>query len=153
VCPRDKNSLLIPKVGDYVEVYFMAGDRDRPVYLGKVNELAKEIQGDQLPESFDGQPTTQIIYESPQKKEGIKHDELTDVYSVGAGTEAFVKGTTLQPELQKDITAMTTLQAALTAWVPVPNDGGAALKLALAGFLALPMGSVTNMNSVKIKGE
>ncbi|TPV96230.1 MAG: hypothetical protein B7733_05840 [Myxococcales bacterium FL481] len=33
---------------------------------------------------------------------------------------------------------LTTLHAALTAWVPVPTDGGAALKAALAAYIAQP---------------
>jgi len=32
---------------------------------------------------------------------------------------------------------LTTLQLGVSAWVPVPNDGGAALKVALAAWLAL----------------
>ena len=32
---------------------------------------------------------------------------------------------------------LTSLHTAMTAWVPVPNDGGTALKTALAAWLAL----------------
>jgi hypothetical protein len=31
---------------------------------------------------------------------------------------------------------LDALKTAINAWVPVPNDGGAALKTALAGWLA-----------------
>jgi hypothetical protein len=33
---------------------------------------------------------------------------------------------------------LTTLHTAITAWVPAPNDGGAALKAALATYIAQP---------------
>ena len=54
-------------------------------------------------------------------------------------TELQVLGTTALVELLKHQVAMTTLQTALATWVPVPLDGGLALKTALATFLALPM--------------
>jgi len=53
------------------------------------------------------------------------------------------------------LASMATLAAALLAWVPVPNDGGAALKVTLAAFLALPtpeMGTITGA-SIKVSSE
>lgn len=69
------------------------------------------------------------------------------------GSSSFVKGETLQTQLNVDKTAMQTLQAAISAWTPVAHDGGAALKLALTAFLALPMADYSNVLSIKIKGE
>ncbi len=69
------------------------------------------------------------------------------------GSSSFVKGETLQTNLNTDKTAMQTLQTAISTWVPVPNDGGAALKVALAAFLALPMADYSQILSTKIKGE
>jgi phage baseplate assembly protein V len=70
-----------------------------------------------------------------------------------AGNESFIKGDTAKTEMDKDQTLMSALQAAMTAWVPVPGDGGGALKIALAAFLALPQASYANILSSKIKGE
>jgi hypothetical protein len=70
-------------------------------------------------------------------------------------TEPFVKGNAVKTELDKDKTALQTLQSTLSSWVPAPNDGGLALKTALtaAGFFTLPMADYTNVLSLKIKGE
>lgn len=70
-----------------------------------------------------------------------------------AGDSSFVKGETLQTNLNTDKTAMQTLQAGIAAWAPFAGDGGAALKAALAAFLALPMADYSSILSTKIKGE
>lgn len=68
--------------------------------------------------------------------------------------EAFVKGTTAKIEMTKDQVLMQTLQAAISAWTPIPNDGGAALKTALsASFLTLPQASYSDILSTTIKGS
>jgi hypothetical protein len=45
--PRAIHSMDIPKVGEWVEVYFMSGDRNRPVYIGQLAEMTG-----QLPEGY-----------------------------------------------------------------------------------------------------
>jgi phage baseplate assembly protein V len=70
-----------------------------------------------------------------------------------AASEFMIKGNTAQTEMNKDQALMQSLQTGINAWVPVPNDGGAALKAALAAFLALPQASYANILSTKIKGE
>lgn len=76
--PRDKNALLTPKIGDWVEIYFMGGDQDRPVYLGKVPELDK-----MLPKNYDGRPTTQVPFEDPEDKIRILFDGIRNELSIG----------------------------------------------------------------------
>jgi len=69
-------------------------------------------------------------------------------------TESYVLGDTLKVELQKNVDALTQLQTDLTAWTPVPNDGGASLKAILsAGFLTKTLASLTNILSQVIKGK
>jgi len=68
--PRDKNGIITPKVNDWVEVYFMNGNRDMPVYLGIASEMAN-----MLPKNYDGKSTTQIIFESNNKNFFVKYDE------------------------------------------------------------------------------
>jgi hypothetical protein len=75
---------------------------------------------------------------------------LTDSsFNIGGdeATQPIPKGNILKAELEKDKNAMRVLQAALTAWTPVPEDGGAALKSALVGFLAMQMADYENINS------
>ena len=76
----------------------------------------------------------------------------TNIKMNGA-TEAFVKGTTAKPEMDKDQNLMNVLQTSINAWVPVPNDGGAALKTALTAWLLLPQANYANILSNTIKGE
>ena len=71
----------------------------------------------------------------------------------GDGSQTMLKGTDTQTELTKEQVNMTALKAAFTAWVPVPNDGGAALKAALAAFLALQTEDYSGILSSKISGE
>lgn len=70
-----------------------------------------------------------------------------------AANESFVKGDTAKTELDKESANMTALKAAISGWTPVANDGGAALKTALAAFLALTTENYSNILSTKIKGE
>lgn len=116
--PRDKHSMSVPNVGEYVEIYFMAGDPVRACYLGKCNELFQ-----QLPTTFDGKPTSHVLFESPLMKKGIKFDDLTGkmvidfiTAEIGAGaTEAMVLGTALKTQLEAlcdGIVALTVTCAA-----------------------------------------
>jgi len=41
--PRDKRGMIVPKVNDWVEVYFMGGEKDHPVYLGIANEMKDQV--------------------------------------------------------------------------------------------------------------
>jgi hypothetical protein len=41
--PRDKRGMIVPKSGDWVEVYFIAGDKNHPVYLGIANEMKDQV--------------------------------------------------------------------------------------------------------------
>jgi len=68
--PRDKNSMTVPKKDDWVEVYFVRGSCDMPVYMGTANEIK-----DMVPKNYKS-PITQIIFEDPSD-DGvfIKYDQ------------------------------------------------------------------------------
>lgn len=68
-------------------------------------------------------------------------------------SEHFVLGDTLKRELQKDTDALTDLQTAFKTWAVRPQDGGAALKAAAAGFIARPMADYSRILSSKVMGE
>jgi len=53
---RDKKSMIVPDVGDYVEVYFLEGDPSKAVYLGTAHELDGGT-----PDGYNG-PTDRVIY-------------------------------------------------------------------------------------------
>ncbi len=67
--------------------------------------------------------------------------------------DALIKGTAASIQLNKDLALMTALKSAFNAWTPVALDGGAALKTALAAFLALPDADYSNILSTKVFTE
>ena len=142
--PRDKNSLITPAIGDWVEVYFINGDRNRPVYMG----TAHEISG-QIPENYDGQATTQVIFESNGNSAHITMDELANILEIGsdtAGAFAFAarqNDATLSNSSTDSAfwTWVTGLMTALSTFAATASGGpiafvagGAALAAALAAL-------------------
>jgi len=105
--PRNNRSLVIPKIGDYVEIYFMNGDPGSAVYLGIANEMLN-----MTPKNFSGStPTKSVLYESGLSPltEYVTFDDITGVLKFGeilelnfkartikmlTGVEAIIKGTT-----------------------------------------------------------
>lgn len=66
--PRQIHALSVPAVDEIVEVYFMAGDVNRPVYLG----LPADFAGNLPPSYVD--PTTHVIFEDPEESTLIRWD-------------------------------------------------------------------------------
>ena len=66
--PRQLHSMQVPKVDEYVEVYFIAGDRRRPCYFGQVSE----IQGN-IPDQYSAK-TDRILFQDPDSGDYIKYD-------------------------------------------------------------------------------
>ena len=146
--PRQGNSMSIPNIGEWVEIYFIGGDPGRPVYL----HYASEVQGHK-PDSYTG-IEDRIIFESPKTKDNIKYTDNDKILNFLEGDEHFVLGDTAKIELQKNIDALTQLQTDFTSWTPAPNDGGAALKTLLtSGFLTKTLASLTSILSEVIKGK
>jgi len=58
--PRMGNSMSLPKVNAYVEVYFMNGDSARPVYLHGCTEMTGQV-----PSQFNGIPSTNLLFQNP----------------------------------------------------------------------------------------
>ena len=78
VPPRDKNSIITPAINDWVEIYFMNGDRKRPVYQGIAGEMK-----DMLPENYDGKSTTDVIYEDNKNQIHDKYDSIENMREIG----------------------------------------------------------------------
>lgn len=153
--PKDKKSLITPKVGDYVYVEFIDGDRNQPVYSGIANGMK-----DMLPKNYDGKPTTQIIFEDNSGKAYVKYDEkekeflisdssgnkvsLKDgVLKIFSGTESFLKGDTF------DAWVTSALVNAFNLHV----HSGVTTGPGFSGIPATPRVGPSNHLSTTIKGE
>lgn len=88
--PRAGNAMTLPKVGQFAEVYFINGDRSRPVYLFPVTEVK-----DNTPKNWTGTTTNHIIFEDPNDK--TKNVQIIDGKMIFFdGTEALVLGDKLE---------------------------------------------------------
>jgi hypothetical protein len=77
--PRQTRSLITPQVGEWVEVYFLGGNKMRPVWMG----IAYEMQ-DMLPKSYKD-ITSHVIFDHAKTKDNIVYSDseksLTTVLS------------------------------------------------------------------------
>jgi len=148
--PRQSHSMSVPAVKSWVEVYFINGERERPVYLYPATEIIGNIL-----KSYKGDPKEHILFESPENKNhNIKFDSKEKLLTFLNGSESFVLGDTFKTEMQKNIDALTQLQLDFASWAVTPLDGGAALKSTVtAGFLTKPLTSLANILSKMIKGK
>lgn len=135
---RFLNSLLVPKPGDWLDIGFVNGDRDRPVYYGKANDIA-----DQNPENFDGKIRNQVIFESPLNRQNIRYNEKTNLLQIGAGNEEFVLGTQLQSFLSNLVSVELNTH----------THSGVTVGPGVTGPPVIPMTAPSGLLSTKIKGE
>jgi hypothetical protein len=69
--PRDKRGMIVPKVDDWVEVYFIAGDKNHPVYLGIANEMKDQVTKAYTDTSKDvifEEDNVSLVYDKTGKK-------------------------------------------------------------------------------------
>ena len=148
---RDKQALITPKNGDWVECYFQEGDKEKLVYIGKINEFSN-----QLPVNYSGLPTSHVIFESPLNQYPIVYDDLKNTLTIGNnfilqlndllgtltlnnGTHAFVLGDNL-------MTFINTLVSTFNSHVHVDPQGGSVSPTATT--LTAP----SNLLSAKVMG-
>lgn len=86
VWPRDRHSMIPAKVGEYVEVYFMGGKPERPVYIGQVQEQIENI-----PEAYEG-PDQPILFQSPVTGDRIKYSEEEGAFDMEVSGDVLVTG-------------------------------------------------------------
>jgi hypothetical protein len=77
--PRQMHSLSVPAVDEWVEVYFLNGDPNRPVYMG----ISAEIQ-DMIPDNYSS-PDIDILFEDPENKINVQYDRKADIMTIGKG--------------------------------------------------------------------
>lgn len=111
--PKEKKSIKTPAVGDFVLIEWIDADRDLPIYSAIASNIA-----DMLPKNYDGNATTDVLYENNDGTTYVKYDSLTKefifedengnkmafkpaiieldgtLFKMFGGTEAFLNGTT-----------------------------------------------------------
>lgn len=88
--PRTLHSIQPPSVGEFVEVYFVEGNRSRPVYIGS----AWEFKAMAPPSAYSG-PTTRVIYGATGEPVAVVHNTRTDELILQTGDAAGWKPNTL----------------------------------------------------------
>jgi hypothetical protein len=132
--PRDKQSMNVPAVGDWVEIYFLEGDPDMPVYIGSAPEVGLKTPL----KTFDGQPSTHVIFESPKTQESIIYDDTKKTLNLLQGDEPFVLGNAIMTEHAKTKDILTQLLTIING-APIPEAGAganSAFQAALTAVLA-----------------
>ena len=124
VCSRDKHLISVPIVGDWVEIRFMDGHRDRAYYCGICNQVAEQTL-----KNYDGNRTTHILFENPnESSEYIKYDEvkkeldiLMNLIKVNSGTDFAVKFNALKTGFDQLRTELNSLVTVFNSHVhPIP---------------------------------
>jgi phage baseplate assembly protein gpV len=77
--PRTSYSIYPPRVGDWVEVWFIAGDRNRPVYLPGVSEITG-----QLPPAYSD-PTKKVLWQDPTTGDHLGYDTTNSTFDLVIG--------------------------------------------------------------------
>jgi len=101
--PRQLHCMTVPAIGEYVEIYFIMGDVDRPVYMGQCGDVSGN-----LAKAWDNKPSTHVLFQSPKTTENIIYDEIlkrltadaTEILLGKGATEAGVLGTALKSWLE-----------------------------------------------------
>jgi len=87
--------------------------------------------------------------------ERVYLDRANDLAHLGAktATEFAAKAATANSELDAIRTDIDNLKTALSSWVPIAMDGGAALKAAIAAWAGAALGPSSSVAASKVKVE
>lgn len=143
--PRQLHSMSVPEVGEWVEVYFLNGDMNRPVYITNCTELKKDDNKNCVPEWYVGDPKLRVIYQSPLSKKGIKLDDTQNILTIDEENIVLIDGSTEPYVLgNKIVTYLTNQIGLLNTALGAKLDGSGT-----PGGLSAP----TDILSTKIKGQ
>ena len=79
--PRQGAGITIPKIGSWAEVYFINGDRQKPVYLFPASEIK-----DNTPKNYSGDVKESILFEDHNSKENnIKYSQSDKTLTIFNG--------------------------------------------------------------------
>ncbi len=113
--PSDKNSLSSLKIGDWTNVWFEAGDRDRPRCFGQATAMK-----DQLPKAYDGSKDTHVLFQDPDGKQKIVYDAKSNTLKVGAGTQSVILGDLFRAYFNTHVHATAAVGPPVPPTVPMP---------------------------------
>lgn len=119
--PRQLNGMVIPKVGQWVDVYFPEGVRDNPCWLATVNEIPGNV-----PASYKDR--RQVLFEDMDSGDEVGYDKNTGVLELMGGAEYASMGETLKTWLTNFINLTFNTHAHGAAGTPPvtpavpPND-------------------------------
>jgi len=156
---RQGNGISIPAIGSYAEIYFINGEREKPVYLFPASEIIENI-----PKNYTGIVTEHVLFEDPENKDQvIKYDSATKLLQLFSdpdnikidgqngtvmilnGTESYVLGDAFLTWLNNFITTVFNAHTHLYN----PGPGGP-----IPTAAPLPVGvQPTNILSTVIKGK
>lgn len=151
----DKNLLSTVKIDDWLIIQFVDGDSTTPICIGKSTRIK-----DQLPKNYDGEPTTHILFESPEDKIMLKYDEKKDLLQIGKTdfkSSARVDDTTTSSSSEDS--AFWTFFSAFFAVItgsPIPEPGlGApsALQAAMTAAITAAGGTQSKMDGKITSGS
>lgn len=164
-------NFITPDIGDEIEIYFPKGDNSNPQYINIIQKSSDvplnikdkyfikykdfNIYQDFIDDSLNIESgETKIILNSNGKIEinsvsGIEINSNSGIIPI----EKTVLGESLKTELELVKNLLNELQTQITSWVPVPLDGGSALKGNLAVFQSLPIPDFTNILSSGTKNN
>lgn len=122
--PRQIHAMDVPKVGEWVEVYFINGDRTRAAYIG----LASEIT-DQIPKDYSD-PKKRVLFQDPDNGDSVIYDIENKKLAATIGGDAKISAENIELNGNSKQfvtwealnTALSTLAATLTAHVH-PSNG------------------------------
>jgi len=140
--PRQSHGMDVPAAGEWVEVWFISGHPNRPVYLAGVQEIAGFV-----PAAYKD-PTSHVLYQNPKTGDSMTYDEakseldlLMATLKIGDGSEAFVKGSTFY-----------TFMTSLMTWLGTHVHSGVTTGPGLSGTAA-GAPSMTDFRSTKVLGQ
>lgn len=138
--PRDRHAMVVPEIGEHVEVYFIEGDRNKPVYLGQAHEI-----GAQTPSSYID-PNTAVIYESADGTLKIVVDKEAGTLSINGdfidlngNARTMVTFAELTSALASFKTSIdTAIAGAITGHTHIYSPGGGGPIVTAAGVGSAP---------------
>lgn len=144
--PRQLHAMSVPLVGEWVEVYFMVGDMNRPVYLGQAPEI---LASRNTPSKFTDRKK-HVVFENLLNGCSLWYDEGTGYFnfSESGSPEMIALGETLKTYIDS-----------LKAWMDAHTHsagtyttaGGPVTLVSGAPSAASP--DVSDFRSAKVKSE
>lgn len=136
IATLDKGTYFLPDVGDQVLVAFDRGDINKPYVIGNLWSYKNQ------PPAINSDNNSQKIIQS-KSGQTIKFNDTPGAEGINLNKGSFGaarKEDKVKSTMAEDSTFWQWLQGFISvfqsSWNPVPNDGGAALKTALATYLS-----------------